>query len=303
VRFTIPNGTIIPTRGHYLGINAGAYSLGAYAPADAGWLSDIADGAGVALFKSSSPSNFTADYRLDAVGFNSVADARFREGVGLQPGAGVNVNSEFTFMRRLHGSTPQDTNDNAADFLFVSTDGISSGGAQSVLGAPGPEGLASPLLHNSSFGFTMLDPAVNSSTPPNRVRDFMSDPANNSTFGTLSMRRTVTNNTGAPVTRLRFRIIDITTYPTPAGVADLRLRSSSAVQVTRSDGSVVAVQGTTLQLPPAQPNGGGFNSTVSVGTITLTEPLQPGASVHVQFLLGLQSTGSFRFFINLEATQ
>jgi len=232
-----------------------------------------------------------------------VADARFREGAGLQPGAGVNVNSEFSFTRRLNSTTPQDTNDNAADFLFISTDGIVSGGAQSVLGAPGPEGLASPLQRNTSLGFTMLDPAVNSSTPPNRVREFTSDPANNSTFGTLSMRRTVTNNTGAPVTRLRFRIIDLTTYPTPTGVADLRLRSSSAVQVTRSDGSTMTVQGTTVEAPPMQPNGGGFNSTVSVVTITLAAPLQPDASVHVQFLLGLQSTGSFRFFINLEATR
>jgi hypothetical protein len=174
---------------------------------------------------------------------------------------------------------------------------------QSSLGAPGPENLAAPIQRNTSYGFTVLDPAVNSSTPPNRVRDFTSDPANNSTFGTLAMRRTVINNTGTPVTQLRFRITDLTTYPVPSGVADMRVRSSGAVQVTRTDGSVVTVQGTTLETPPAQPNGGGFNSTVSVGTITLSEPLQPGASVHVQFLLGLQSTGSFRFFFNIEAWQ
>jgi hypothetical protein len=303
VRFTIPNGTTIPARGHYLGVNASAYSLTSYASADTEWLSDIADGAGVALFRSSSPSNFTTDYRLDAIGFSSVTDARFREGAGLEPGAGVNANSEFTFFRRLNSGTPRDTNDNASDFLFVSTDGIVSGGVQSSLGAPGPENLAAPIQRNSSFGFTVLDPAVNSSTPPNRVRDFTSDPANNSTFGTLAMRRTVINNTGAPVTRLRFRITDITTYPVPSGVADMRVRSSGAVQVTRTDGSVVTVLGTTLQTPPAQPNGGGFNSTLSVGTITLAEPLQPGASVHVQFLLGLQSTGSFRFFFSIEAWQ
>ena len=302
-RFSIPNGTLIPARGHLLAVNSAAYGLGAYAPGDTQWLGDIADGAGVALFMSASPSNFTTAYRLDAVGFGSVADARFREGAGLQPAAGVSANAQFSFLRRLSGGTPQDTNDNAADFLFVSTDGLSSGGAQSVLGAPGPEGLASPVQRTSSFGVTMLDPAVSSSSPPNRVRDLTSDPSNNSTFGTLSMRRTVTNNTGTPATRIRFRVVDITTYPVPSGVADMRLRSSPAVQVTRSDGSTVTVLGTTLETPPAQPNGGGFNSTVSVGAVTLAEPLQPGASVHVQFLLGLQSTGSFRFFINLEATQ
>ena len=302
VRFIIPKGTIIPARGNYIGVNAGAYGLGTYAPADAEWLGDIADGAGVALFKSSSPSNFTTAYRLDAVGFGSVANGTYREGVGLLPTAGVSANTEFSFFRRLStGGTPQDTNDNAADFLFISTGGINSGGVQSVLGAPGPEGLLSPIQRNSSLSMTMLDPAVSSSAPPNRVRDFTSDPSNNSLFGTLAMYRTVTNNTGAPVTRLRFRVIDMTTYPVSSGVADMRLRSSNAIQVSRSDGSVVTVQAMTLDTPPAQPSGGGFNSTVSVGTITLAEPLQPGASVHVQFLLGLQSTGSFRFFVNTEA--
>ena len=50
---------------------------------------------------------------------------------------------------------------------------------------------------------------------------------NNSTFGTLDIRRTVTNVTGENVTRLRWRIIDITTYPAPTGIADLRARSST----------------------------------------------------------------------------
>jgi hypothetical protein len=61
------------------------------------------------------------------------------------------------------------------------------------------------------------------------------------------------------------------------------------------------VQGTTLEQPPSQPNGGGFGSTLSVGTITLGTPLANGASVNVRFLLGIQQTGSFKFYINLEA--
>jgi hypothetical protein len=35
VLVTIPNGTIIPTRGHFLAINADGYTLTTYAPADA----------------------------------------------------------------------------------------------------------------------------------------------------------------------------------------------------------------------------------------------------------------------------
>jgi hypothetical protein len=63
----------------------------------------------------------------------------------------------------------------------------------------------------------------------------------------------------------------------------------------------VNVQGTTLEQPPAQPNGGAFNSTISAGTVTLGTPLAPGASINVRFLLGVKQTGSFRFFINVEA--
>jgi hypothetical protein len=119
----------------------------------------------------------------------------------------------------------------------------------------------------------------------------------------LKIRRTVTNGTGSPVTRLRFRVIDITTYPAPAGIVDFRLRSSPAGQVTRTDGSVVTLQGLTLEAPPTQPLGGGFNSTASIGAITLAQPLQPGASMNVEFLLGVYQSGSFRFYISVEAWQ
>lgn len=303
VKFTIPRGTIIPARGHFLGVN-NAYGLTAYARGDAAWDADIADGAGVALFSTFNTTNFNLGTRLDAVGFAGVTDSLFREGAGLQPAAGVSTNAEFSFYRKLNvGALPKDTGDNAADFAFVSTEGIAAGGVQSALGAPGPECLSSPIQSDSTFSVTMLDPAVSSSQVPNRVRDFTPDPVNNSPIGTMGIRRTVTNNTGSPITRLRFRVIDITTYPAAAGVVDFRLRSSLTSQVTRTDSSVVTLQGLTLEAPPAQPIGGGFNSTVSAGTITLAQPLQPGASVNVEFLLGLQQSGSFRFYISVEAWQ
>jgi len=47
--------------------------------------------------------------------------------------------------------------------------------------------------------------------------------------------------------------------------------------------------------------GGGHNSSLSAGTITLPTPLQPGQSINLQFLLGVQQTGSFKFFFNIEA--
>jgi hypothetical protein len=47
--------------------------------------------------------------------------------------------------------------------------------------------------------------------------------------------------------------------------------------------------------------GGALNSTLAAGTIALGTPLANGASVNVQFLLGVQATGSFKIYVNIEA--
>jgi hypothetical protein len=148
------------------------------------------------------------------------------------------------------------------------------------------------------------------------VRDLTSDPANNSTLGTLLVRRRVINNTGGNVTRLRFRVVEITTAPPPGGIADLRARTSvtqvgvgpvgdsatcAATGTPMTAPCTVTVQGLTLETPPAQAMGGGYNATVSAGTITMGTPLANGASVNVQFLLGVQQTGNFRYLIIVEA--
>ena len=161
--------------------------------------------------------------------------------------------------------------------------------------------MASPIVRNTGFAINSVDPGAPSSGVPNRVRDLTSNPGNNSTFGTLSVRRAFTNNTGGNVTRLRFRIIDMTTFPTPAGIADLRAISSTQVIVNLTGGGTATVQGTTLETPPSQPNGGGINSSMSAGTVTLGTPLANGQTLNLQFLLGVQQTGSFRFYINVEA--
>ena len=141
----------------------------------------------------------------------------------------------------------------------------------------------------------------------------MGDPAT-SPFGTLSVRRRVQNNTGSTITRLRFRIVDITTFPNPGGgVADLRVITSSSVTISNvndpatcaSTGTPttapcqVTARATVLETPPAQLNGGGHNSTLSValpGT-----GLADGASVDVNFTLGVVQSGTFRFYFIVEA--
>jgi hypothetical protein len=56
-----------------------------------------------------------------------------------------------------------------------------------------------------------------------------------------------------------------------------------------------------VETSPAQPNGGGFNTSLAAGTIKLGTPLANGASINVQFLLGVQQPGTFKFFVNVEA--
>jgi hypothetical protein len=154
-----------------------------------------------------------------------------------------------------------------------------------------------------------LDATTASASLPNRARDFTSDPANNSTFGTLDIRRRIVNATGFPVTRLRFRVVDVSTFPAPAGIADLRARTSTDVIVNGINDTdtclgatpcTVTVLGTTLEQPPAQNSGGGFNSSLSSDQVTLATPIAPGDSINLHFLLGVQQTGSFKFFVNIE---
>jgi hypothetical protein len=56
-----------------------------------------------------------------------------------------------------------------------------------------------------------------------------------------------------------------------------------------------------LETPPTQGSGGGFNSTLSAGTITAGSPIAPGATINVNFLLNIVQAGTFRFFVTVEA--
>lgn len=329
------------------------YSLASYpagngttATGDATYISDIPDNAGIAIFNTSVAANFTLANRLDAVGSTSEANTDYKEGTGYPALTPFSI--DYSFYRKIVGTCtnapnncglvggsfpvsgmtgfPQDTNNNAVDFIFVDTNGTSAGAGQR-LGVPGPENLSSPVQRNDTVNGVLLDTTVLSSKAPNRQRDggaFCAPPnpvvppcvpAQNSTFGTLSIRRRFTNNTGGNVTRLRFRIIDQTTFPAVSGVADLRNRTSSAVVIaTINDPATcaakippeaapcsVTVQGTTLEEPPSQPNGTGYNSTLSAGVVTLATPILPGESINLQWVLGVQQTGNFRFYVNIEA--
>ena len=318
VLHVIPAGTIIPARSYYLvasepdGGSAspngvlGGYMLEAYAVPDATYTDDIGDASGVALFRTADTASFALATRFDAAGFTAagVLPDLFREGTALaSPGPN---NGEYAFFRTLTSGRPQDTDDNAADFTFVSTDAASYGGVQSVLGAPGPQNAGSPIVRTNVVKATLVDPNCGGTTsvPLNgcaRYRDLTSDPLNNSTNGTLSIRRKFVNNTGESVTRLRFRVVDATVGAAPTGTADMRLRTSQPFTASLAGGGTAQIQGLTLEEPPTQTEGGGLNSTVAAGTIALATPLAAGNSINVHFLLGIEQTGNFRFFINVEA--
>jgi subtilisin-like proprotein convertase family protein len=299
---TIPNGTVIPARGHYLLANSTAgtgYSLGASATPDATFTADIPDNVGLALFNSANVANLTAGTRVDGVGFTGQSGALptlFAEGTTLAPTG--TANGQYAYVRRMETGVAQDTGNNAADFVFVAPDAGTYGGVGAVRGAPGPENLASALQRNATIKPSLIDPSQAATDPPNRVRD--TTPGSGATAqGTLDIRRKFTNTTGGAVTALRFRIVDVTTTntPNPGGAqADLRLLTSVD---TTANGGTITIKGTTLQAPADATSGGGLNAS---GVVALPGgALANGASINVRFVLGVAQGGRFRFFVNVEA--
>jgi hypothetical protein len=311
-RCTIPNGTVIPARGHFLCTNNGAagYSLGGYAAGDVNYATGIVAGGGVAVFSTTTAASWGTSTRFDAVGFSGITGTTlFTEGTALLPAGGIAVNGEHAFVRRApnnNAGLPVDTDSNQADFDFVSTTGGTFSTRVSILGSPGPENLASPTIRNSLQN-GLLDPTVSASQVPNRERDTSAGAVGpNSAFGTLTIRRSITNNTATPLTRLRFRVIQMTTLNSPVVVgsqAQLRVLNSGSSVVTVQS-LPVTVEGTTVETPPAQALGGGLNSSLGrslvAGTIINT-PIAPGQTVNVQWVLGVQVTGNYQFFVNIEA--
>lgn len=323
---TIPNGTFVPARGHYLcannftdanGVPRG-YSLADYGGAGRAAPDRATTGAGLsadgvnfvltglALFRSS--SSFTTSNRLDAVGTATTSGfSPASEGQPINYRGELHTAAQYSWVRKIRGGVPQDTGDSASDFSLVSTNAAVLGGVQSILGAPAPENSSAPRQRNADIPASLLDPKCAAAgvgskvTCQNAVRD-MTNTGANETLGTLSIRRRFTNDTNAPVTFLRFRVVDIMTLGSPPAIgarADLRVVSSSDATVRRRDGKRFALSGTTLEEPPAQTLGGGLNSSLTLDLSS--SPLEPGASVNVQFLLVVMREGKYSFAVNVES--
>lgn len=268
----------------------------------------LPDDVGLAVFSTAAAISAN---RLDSVGYSSVTATDYKEGTGLSPSAGITTAGQHSWVRKLSAGAPQDTNNNAADFVLVDTTAATLNGVAAALGAPGPERgptmtayttTTAPIEHNSDMPGTLIDAMQTASAAPNRVRDLT--PVTNGANGTLKIRRRFTNNTGLPIVALRYRIVTITSLVggmLGVNQADLRVLNSPTQTITLTDTSTVTGQALTLQTPAAQANGGGLNSSLAEGVITTTNPLANGSSTVVEFNLGVQTPGNFRFYVNVEA--
>jgi len=313
IRATILNGTVIRARGWYLITNngTGGFSLASF-PAGAGTTVGSGDrqysteipssgvNAGVALFRSSTTFNLTT--RVDAVGYTSVGPL-YREGTGMTTGGAEQVvNLQQAYTRDMTTGVPKDTDDNKADFRTVDTNGTLTGNGQRV-GMPSPRSNLSPI-RRTQIAVSAI-PSVATVVRDNRSTDWTIPGVGtvNWPSGVLHVTKRFTNNTGQAVTRLRVRVVDMTTFPENSGTADLRPIDATGT-VTNSSGTVVAsgLRPMLLELPTQQLNGGGINSTLTLDTTALPGGnLGVGASVNVHIRIGVAQVGAYRFFILIEA--
>lgn len=322
----------IPARGHFLIATqpsvpnpaGNTYSLSTY-PTGTGFTASgspnitinpssatvgfLPDNAGIAIF--STVGAVTAN-RLDSVGFSSVTNTDYKEGTGLSPATGITTASQHAWVRKMNAGVPQDTSSNSDDFHLIETTGAILDGVQSILGAPGPERAptstaftttGSPIHNQTTTNMTVapIDPLVPVNQAPNTVYD--PTPVTNGGNGTLKIRRTITNNSGATILALRYRIVTLNTIGNmPTGFADLRSLNSPTQTISTSGGNV-NTDALTVQTPPAQTLGGGINTSLSQGIITTTAPLANGASRSVEFNLGVQTFGFYNFAVIIEGAQ
>ena len=296
-RCTIPNATVIPARGHFLCTNSAAYSLSGYATGDATFTTDIPDNAGIALFNNNTGgASFTLANRFDAVGSTSEAIPLYKEGTGYPALTPFSI--DYSWVRDQCGrgglvnaigacpssnGLPKDSDNNAADFYFVDTNGTSAGGGQR-LGRAGTA--AEPREPDLQRGGHRHRRARHLRGPsPRRRTSFATSPAIRRTTPRSARSTFAPRSRTTPARRSRgcaFASSTSTRSPRPPAsrtCARARRRPSS-VTVDRppcgSGTGSITVQGTTLEQPPSQPNGTGFYGSLSVGAVTAGTPLANG---------------------------
>ena len=241
----------------------------------------------------------TAGTRTDAVGPAS----GFHTGTGLAAMTGTPTN-QFAWVRIERAGKPKDSSDNAADFALVSSSTAAVGGLTPTLGSASPTGSTDPYQHNASLLSALLDPLTSKALPPNRT--YVAGVP-----GTLTIRRTITNTTGAALTSAKVRISALSELggaalpgvAPPATHAQLRSINPATTSsvITVSGVGLVTVNNLSVDAPITGLPGGGLNSTLAVPVPN--GGLAPGASISVSFTFAVDSTGPFWFGYDVEAAE
>src|SRR5262249_36279325 len=157
----------------------------------------------------------------------------YREGTGLTPIGSTIPTAQYAFVRKyLTNGTLQDTGNNASDFIFVATDAGTYGpsSVKATLGGPNPESTSSFVeVAYSALPDSLVEPLNAQTASPNRVNVLTAPKAS------LEFRRRFTNNTGATIYGLRFKVVRLTTLNAPvfyASQSDLRPVGSSDVSLS-----------------------------------------------------------------------
>ncbi len=308
VTANIPTNTTLPAMGHYLFMGSGYNTtLSGVSGSDQSLSSAMDDATGIMLLNAGSTV-------VDAVSF--VGSSMAGEGTRL-PSAPT-ANGEYAFERRQSSGNPAgiplDNNTNSGDFIFVSTTGgafasITGAGTtatlSSTLGAPSPNSTTG-YVQMGSVAMSLLDTNVANTLSPNRVRLNAVDSGvvgAPDRFGTLRLRRTLTNNGSTTYTRVRFHAVTITTYSAGGGggysdptQADVRLLTSPDETGIATSTGAKNVIGTSMQAPATGTMGGGLNA----NTVVLNQALTPGSSANYSFELGVARKGNFLVGFTIE---
>ncbi|MBK8146647.1 MAG: SBBP repeat-containing protein [Acidobacteria bacterium] len=295
----ITNLITIPARGFYLLTNNnpnGGFSVLDY-PTGTGQMilngddvysADIPDNSTLLLLRTANPQNFGQANLLDSVGFGASVWAEGKSLPAIAP-----QNAEMSFVRRLTTAGLKDSDNNLADFLIVDNQARAFGGNEakviSVLGAPAPEHSESLRLMTS--GQVTIEEAGSESYDPT--------PVPNGAQGTLTVYRRITNNSGLPLVALRLRAID---FPTVGTLTQRRFSSRPDFRLLSSADEGSEIKGLALAAEWLQPNGGGINSTLSVGAVTPGDPLMPGESIVVAVKFGVMRYGRHPLELAAETT-
>jgi hypothetical protein len=315
--FYFDDNRTIPAGGRLLLVNketdGDGYSLDGYTPGDlvynpqAAGLDDIpAEDTGIVLWSdviydanfnlswdSSSLAVDEAGYSADPIGFGVECDP-FPANPENCPGVastGEETGVQYAHVRKAPMGVITDSDNNHTDFELVGVNGQELlNGLDPIMGAPGPQGRNDPI-ENFGAGFFRIDTTKTTAQAPNRV----------TSGGFMYLNRELKNNTGATLTELKIRWIDVTTRNSPGSgntsQAILKPVSAAASSIVATASGNKTVIGAQLE-PVAGETEGGQNSSMTValpgGTLPPCSTSPSACSVNVQIKLAIERSGTFR---------